>query len=141
MQLLATLMIALAASAAGGQRSPAELLTTIADPSWGERARVQRRFEYLLPRYMSACADIGTEMKAADMAALTFRKIDEAGLNEDLLELTEGIYGVILHARALGLLGDGGCAEYFATYMVLRQEGMSPADATDGIKGLLSALR
>ena len=141
MQFLAALTVALAASVAGGQRSPAELLTTIADPPWGERARVQRRFEYLLPRYVSACADVGTEMKAADMAALTFRKIDEAGLNEDLLELTEGIYGVILHARALGLLGNAGCAEYFAMYIVLRQEGMPPADATDGIKGVLNAFR
>ena len=35
MQLLAALAIALAASAAGGQRSPAELLTTIADPFLG----------------------------------------------------------------------------------------------------------
>ena len=77
-------------------------------------------------------------MTAADMAALTFRKIDEAGLKEDLLELTEGIYGVILHARALGL--HGGCAEYFAIYIALRKEGMSPADVTDGIKGVLDGL-
>ncbi len=144
MKLLVMLIFALAPNATGVQRSPdeiAEMMATIADPPWGERARVQRRFAYLLPRYVAACADLRTEIDAADVSVHAFQVIGEAGLDEDLLELTEGVYGVLRHAQVLGLLGEGGCREYFAMYITMRQEGMSPADATDGIKGILNAFR
>lgn len=141
--LLAVCAVTFSANAANGQNrpSPAEMLTAIADPPWRERDRVQKRFEYLLPRYVSACVDLETEIDVGDMATFTFQKINESGMNEDLLELTEGVYGVLRHAQALGLLGDGGCAEYFAMYVALRQEGTSPPDATEQIKGILNIFR
>ena len=137
MLLLAALVLALTTFPAA--QSPAEMMATIADPPWREMARVQKRFEYLLPRFVSSCPDIDAEIRAADMIVVAFNAVHEAGIDEGLVELSEGLYGIARHANSIDLRGQ--CAEYFAMYAVLRQEGMSPRDATEGLKDLLTAFR
>ena len=65
------------------QKSPAELLTIIADPSWGERDTTKRRFEFLLPRLVDGCHGIETEMIASDIMVTVYKELTTAGLERD----------------------------------------------------------
>ena len=126
---------ALATNGYGGQ-SPAEMMAALAQPPQRERERVRKRFEFLLPRFVSRCPDVETEENAADFLYFAFNEIRDAGIAEDLLGLSDRLYQVVRDT----ISAEPQCREVFVLYAVLRQEGMSPPDATKGLTDLINAL-
>lgn len=74
------------------------------------------------------------------MAVVAYNHVQDSGLDEGLLELTERVYGIVRHLSDVLGMEDGQCSEYFAMYAVLRSEGKSPREASEGLKALLAAL-
>ena len=121
-------------------QSIAEMLTSLADVPWSEMDRVQKRFEYLLPRFIEPCSDIDADKTAGDMIYRTFEVIEDAGVKADLLELFEGMYGIArLSHQVLG--GPAPCLQYLAVYAAGRSEGLSHDESTEGIKAIINLAR
>lgn len=133
-----------AASSLQAEKSPAELLTIIESPSWGKTADTQKRFEYILPKFVLMCSDIDNDMKAADMLTFSRNKLDEAGLagEEGLLSVSNTLFGLTSSLSALGVSYSRNmkCAEIFSLYLTARLNGQSPKESKDGVYALVSAL-
>ncbi len=116
------------------------MLTRLADVPWSERERVQKRFEYLLPRFIEPCSDIDTEKTAGDMIYRTVQVIEDDGVKVDVLEVFEGMYGVVRVSHQV-LQGAAPCLQYLAMYAAARAEGLSHDESTAGIKAILNIAR
>lgn len=120
-------------------QSLAEMLTSLADVPYSEMDRVQKRFEYLLPRFIEPCSDIDAEQTAGDMIYRTFEVIEEAGVKADLLEVFEGMYGIARLSNQI--VGPAPCLQYLAVYAAGRSEGLSHDESLEGIKAILNLAR
>ena len=142
--IIALVISLVTASLCAQEKSPAELMTIIESPSWGKTADTKKRFEYILPRFVSMCSDIDDDMKAADMLTLSRNKLDEAGLagEEGLLSVSNTLFGLTSSLSALGVSYSRNmkCAEIFSLYLTARLNGQSPKESKDGVYTLISAL-
>ena len=131
-----------AVSDASQKRSVPEMLTLIAQPQRSERVTTQKRFKFLVPRFVRMCDDIGTPMKASDMLVFSWKEMEKAGLGseEGLLALSNNLFSIASQVSALGL-DTMKCAEWWSAYLVARQEtGMSQSEAKAAVIGIARAL-
>lgn len=118
--VIGVLVLVLGMSVAhAGERSMVEKLTIIADPDWGDRDRVKRRLGYLLPQIANACGDMKGETQVGDRLAFAYGKIEEAGVNESLLAMAEGLNRAASATRSVGRR----CTAILAGYILSRQNG------------------
>ena len=127
-----------------GERDAAQNLTIITSPPLSKRNAVERRYRFVLPKFVSRCDDVESEDRAADMLAVLYREIRSAGLDseEGMLELTNNLYSMTNQIRlqvdrANSVLR---CAEIWSMYLVVRQEGLSQNEARNQIAELTGAL-
>ena len=132
--------LALLMSSPAVSQSLAEMLTSLADVPYAEMDRVQKRFEYLLPRFIEPCSDIEAEKTAGDMIYRTVEVIEEAGVEADVLEVFEGMYGIARLSHQV-LRGPAPCLQYLAFYATGRSEGLSHDESIEGIKAILNLAR
>ena len=135
---VAGLLIVFAAPAAFPQ-SLYEKMTAIADTPWADMDRVEKRFEYLLPQFVTLCKDLDTPTNAGDLIVATRNRVRDSGLKEDLLELSEGLHGAIREiSQSLG--APSPCTDLFAMYLVGRQGGLSHKESADGLGAFWTSL-
>ena len=111
-------------------RAPAENMTTIESPRFGERDTVLRRFQFLLDRFSALCPRESAPVH--DMLVFSYQKLIEAGLEreESLLDLSNTLYRAAQESRSAGVRPDQvSCAELFAMYVVSRQGGFSQEES------------
>ena len=135
----------MAAPVAHAERSPAENLTIIADPAWGKREETQRRFAFILPRFVSLCSDVDEDERAADYLFVTWKRINEAGLGTNeggLVGMSNNLFDLTNSLAALGgaFSRNMKCSETFAMYIQLRLSGKSSEAAKNGMYELIRAL-
>ena len=105
-----------------------ENLTIIESPARGKRETTKKRFRYLLPRFAHLCDDM-TATKAGDMLAFTYGELNDAGLEEKLLAMSNNLFSGINRISS-----PRKCARYLAAYVMLRRDGgFSPTEAREGI--------
>ena len=124
--------------------SPAEKMTVIAAPSWRDMANTEKRFGYVLPRFVSMCADLDRDSRAADMLVFTWQKLEEAGLGgeEGLLSVSNTLFGLTTSLSAMGgtYARNMKCAEIFTMYLSARLGGTSVKESKDGVYELIRTL-
>ena len=125
-------------------RDPAEALTIISKPRFGERSAVTRRFKTVLPEFARHCSDANRPSRVADMLARIYHELDNAGLSrqEGLPALTEQLLRLTSEtARSARRAGAQlKCSELWAMYAVLRLQGWTPDDARRGVAQLVTRL-
>ena len=115
------------------------MLTNISGVPYADRGRVQKRFEYLLPRFVEPCSDIDTAGIAGDMAVRTLQVTEDTGVTVNLLELVEGMHSIVQTSQ-LVLNGAAPCLQYMSMYSVARSNGLSHDEAVNGMLALLGSL-
>ena len=111
-------------------RTPAENMTIIESPRFGERDTVLRRFEFLLDRFSDLCRGEGAPVH--DMLVVSYQQLIDAGLEreESLLDLSNTLYRAAQETRSAGVRPDQvSCAELFSMYVVSRQGGFSQEES------------
>ena len=67
-------------------------MTALAAPSFRERKTTEKRFRFLLSNFPDRCDDVSAPLKAADMIVKVHQMLDETGLDEGLLALTNTLH-------------------------------------------------
>ena len=122
------LFLVSAAPAVHGQ-SAEEILTTIDSPEWGKRKITKARFKFLLRAFTNHCAREKGEGQLHDQLAFIHRKLEEYGLDEGLLEMSNTLYRAAVDigtAASFAKSPPPQCSQIFSVYLVLREKGDSP---------------
>ena len=131
-------------TAALAERDAAQNLTIITSPSFSERKAVEKRYRFLLPKFVQRCSDIPNDDMAADMLVTSHSVIKEAGLEneEGLLDFTNNLFSmtsqIYFHAQAAGV--PVRCSRIWAMYVLVREEGLSQSDAMSQLPELVRSL-
>jgi len=75
------------------------------------------------------------KQQIADMAVKARKLLKDEGIDEKLLNIMEGMNKLFSKP-----IENQKYAEYSAAYVLLRQKGMSHAEAFDGLKGILESM-
>ena len=130
--------------------STAEKMTALSDLGWLDSEEdAIKRYEYILPKLVSACSDLPTDSRVADVLYVGHKNVKDAGASgkENLLKYTENVYQIVRALQQPYRLAKlpMGCMEVFALYTTARQEGQSPEKAiktvSNGIEALLKLLQ
>lgn len=115
-------------------------LMVLTDPSPAYRESVEKRYRFIMPRIAERCMDIESAEVAANVVYFVHTKLDEAGLGkrENLLALTETLYRTTVKASqwAEFYAESINCDGIFGTYLRERENGKSPAEASQLVTNL-----
>ena len=122
----------------------ARLLTKISQPSFSKRKTTEKRFRFVLPTFVTNCADVSAPMKAGDMMVVAYQTLDKAGLGdqEKLPQLADNLYRLTTDVADLSRTDDVPvrCAQIWSMYLTLREKGREPAEAVTGVYGVVKGL-
>ena len=142
--LAAMLALALtsATPAADDINEVAYKMTALAAPSFRERKTTEKRFRFLLSNFPDRCDDVSAPLKAADMIVKVHQILDETGLDEGLLALTNTLYRMTteISNAAAGMEIPLRCGEIWGMYASVRREGMGPEEARKGVVSVATSL-
>ena len=88
---------------------------------------VEKRYEFILPRFTKNCDDAPHEEKVGDMLVAAHNFLKEAGLEkeEGLFEFSNTMFSMVneIHPYAKHAKVPNRCAELFSMYVSARREG------------------
>ena len=129
----------------GAELSAAETMTIIHAPGWREKERVQRRFKFLLGEFEEVCTIEKGTATIPDRLVFIYQKLKEAGLDgeESLLDLSNTLHrltqDIAGRASAAGMEPPQ-CNQIWAMYLVARQKGQPPSEASRNVTVVTGAL-
>ena len=130
------------AISAPDDKSAVYMMMEILDVDFSDRETVEKRFNFILLRFVKQCSDITTPMVASDMIVKVHQLLGEAGLGkeETLLTLSNNLHSMTSAIwRAVTSRGISfKCAEVFDLYAMGRREGLTQEVAKEGVVFLIS---
>ena len=118
-----------------GQKADPEvvdLMATLSQPRWGELRKVQKRWEFLLPRLSKFCSH--PQSQIGDMIAITYQELEGAGIDEPFLDLANNLHLITSSIERLMKEKAASCDSQWAAYVMIRREGgYKPEETIQGI--------
>ena len=105
----------------GEPDSVAYKLIVISSPSFSDRKTVEKRYEFILPRFTKSCDDAAEEERVGGMLVAAHNLLKEVGLEKE-----EKLFNMVkeAHPYAQQVSLPNRCAELFGMYVSSRREGM-----------------
>ena len=132
----------LQAISAPDDKSAAYMMMEISDVDFSDRETVEKRFNFILPRFVKQCSGITTPMVASDMIVKVHQLLGEAGLGkeETLLTLSNNLHSMTsaISSAASSMDISFKCTEVFGLYAMARREGLTQEVAKEGVIGKFS---
>ena len=137
-------MIAMYSIASDDVDKYANIMMILSDARFSDQESTEKRYKFILPRFIKSSDDVSGAQKAADMMYASFKQLDDAGLGkeEGLLTLSNNLYSMTSQISTSARLADLPlrCAEIWSMYLMLRLEGTGPAESSRQIIGLTRSI-